>query len=194
MKVYPVAVAVAWQLWDKDSNDEAPLPKKKSNSAKQMAKTRKLIERRKITFQAQDRDAMPDDFLDPEETVSSRNYHDHYQNILRYCSSVRIIVSRSITPAEAARAQQFLSEAFQSWAQMNCHLVPNCHYSQHLYEYILAYGPVYGWWVWPYERAIGVLSRVKHNGHGGGKIEGTYMRAWWKMILSQELVRRSSQH
>ena len=72
---------------------------------------------------------------------------------------------------------------------MNCHMVPNFHNAMHLVEYILAYGPVYGWWVWAYEHAIGILSKVNNNGHGGGEVEGTYMRAWWKTIFAQELVR-----
>ena len=118
----------------------------------------------------------------------SHNYHDHYQNVLCYYMAVWILVTQSITSFEADWGQTFLSEAFQSWAQMNCHLVPNCHNSQHFIEYILMYGPIYGWWVWAYEWSIGILSKIKNNGHDSGEIESTYMRAWWKMILFQELV------
>ena len=69
-------------------------------------------------------------------------YYDHYQNVLRYCAAVWIFVTQSITPFEANHAQTFLSEAFQSWAWMDCHLILNCHNCQHLIKYILAYGPV----------------------------------------------------
>jgi hypothetical protein len=194
MKVYPVGLAVAWELWNKSEDAEAPHPKSKTNVQKQSLKTRKLIRKQKVTFMAQDPTSLPDDILELDDIEPSRNYHDHYQNVLRYCTAVRILVTRSITPFEADRTQTFLSEAFQSWARMDCHLVPNCHNCQHLIEYILAYGPVYGWWVWAYERAIGILSKVKNNGHGGGEIESTYMRAWWKMIMSQELVCRTFTH
>lgn len=188
MKVYPVAVAVAWQLWDKSRDDEAPLPRKKSNINKSMKKSQKLIRNRKIKFISQDPNADEDDLMAAEDSMPNRNYYLHYENILHYCAALRIFISRSITPAEASRAQSFLSEAFQSWASMNCHMVPNFHSAMHLLEYILAYGPVYGWWVWAYEQAIGILSKVNNNGHGGGEVEGTYMRAWWKTIFAQELV------
>jgi hypothetical protein len=71
---------------------------------------------------------------------------------------------------------------------MNCHLTPNFHFASHVVEYIHAYGPAYAWWVFPYERAIGVLGKANHNGHGSGEVEGTYMRAWWKTMLIQELI------
>ena len=43
MKVYPVAIAIAWQLWEKNQDDEAPLPRKATNVNKAMKKTQKLI-------------------------------------------------------------------------------------------------------------------------------------------------------
>ena len=149
----------------------------------------KTHHRRKIKFIAQDPFAQADDYPEPDDSKPSRNYHAHYQNILQYCSTLRIFVTCSITPFEAQLAQNFLPEAMQSWARMDCHLTPNCHNCIHLWEYILAFGPLYGWWVWAYERAIGVLAKVNNNGHGGGEVEGTYMRAWWKTILCQKLVR-----
>ncbi|KAG1718901.1 hypothetical protein EDB19DRAFT_1649245, partial [Suillus lakei] len=69
-----------------------------------------------------------------------------------------------------------------------CHLTPNFHFAGHVVEYIHTYGPAYAWWVFPYERAIGVLGKANHNGHGSGEVEGTYMQAWWKTMLIQELV------
>ncbi|KIK76163.1 hypothetical protein PAXRUDRAFT_62556, partial [Paxillus rubicundulus Ve08.2h10] len=84
----------------------------------------------------------------------------------------------SITPQEATRADEFLSAASQSWAEMNCHLTPNFHSQSHLLEYLMAYSPAYAWWVFPYERAIGMLAKAKNNGHGSGEVEGTYMWAW----------------
>src|ERR1700683_222765 len=188
MKVYLVAVAVAWRLWEKDEDAEAPMPKKTSKVRRSMKKAEKLIHSCKIKFVAQDPNAQADDYPEPDDLKPSRNYHAHYQNILQYCTAVRILVSRSITPFEAQQAQNFLSEAMQSWARMDCHLTPNCHNCIHLWEYVLVFGPLYGWWVWAYERAIGVLAKVNNNGHGGGEVEGTYMRAWWKTILCQELV------
>ncbi|KAF8834178.1 hypothetical protein BDN67DRAFT_915439 [Paxillus ammoniavirescens] len=155
MRIYPVALAVAWDMWTCPIDAQAPDPKKNSKVQK---------------------------------AVLSRNYHSHYQNVLRFCASTRIFASRSITPHEASRASDFMSEVSQSWAAMNCHLTPNSHFACHLPEYINAYGPAYAWWVFPYERAIGLLGRANHNSHGSGEIETTFMRSWWKSILSQDLV------
>jgi hypothetical protein len=60
MKVYPVAVAVAWRLWEKDEDAEAPMPKKTSKVGRAMKKTAKLIHRHKIKFVAQDPFAQAD--------------------------------------------------------------------------------------------------------------------------------------
>jgi hypothetical protein len=188
MRVYPVAIAVAWQMWSRNADDEAPYPKKRSKIQQAILKSRKLLHKRRIKNISRDEDAEADDYLALEDIEASRNYHSHYENILRYCAATRIFASREITPQEAIRAENFILEAFQSWAQMNCHLTPNFHFSSHVVEYINAYGPAYAWWVFPYERAIGVLGKANHNGHGSGEVEGTYMRAWWKTMLIQELV------
>ncbi|KAG1718486.1 hypothetical protein EDD22DRAFT_25330 [Suillus occidentalis] len=188
MRVYPVAIAVAWQMWSRNADDEAPYPKKRSKIQQAIVKSRKLLHKRRIKNISRDEDAEADDYLALEDIEASHNYHSHYENILRYCAATRIFASREITPQEAIRAENFILEAFQSWAQMNCHLTPNFHFSSHVVEYINAYGPAYAWWVFPYERAIGVLGKANHNGHGSGEVEGTYMRAWWKTMLIQELL------
>src|ERR1700735_3654399 len=101
MKVYPIAVAVAWRLWEKDEDAEATMPKKTSKVWCAMKKAEKLIHSCKIKFVAQDPNAQADDHPKPDNLKPRCNYHAHYQNILQYCAAVRILVSRSITPFEA---------------------------------------------------------------------------------------------
>jgi len=43
---------------------------------------------------------------------------------------------------------------------------------------IKLYGPVYGWWLFAFERFNGMLEKVNHNGHDGGRMELTLMRNW----------------
>lgn len=136
-----------------------------------------------------DSDTSGSDVEAPINTVKmSRNYHDHYQNILKVCAAFRIFASRSITVQESARAQSFLSSAFQAWATLNTHLTPNFHLAMHMEEFIASLGPIYVFWVFPFERFMGTLSKFKTNGHTGGELESTLMRAWWKTQRCHDLV------
>lgn len=99
----------------------------------------------------------------------SRKYWDHYQNVFRFCAAIRILASRSLTPNDAQRAQTFLSQATQSWAQMNCHLTPNFHTAMHIFKWVLTFGVVYAFCVFGYERFMGILSRFNTNGRSGGE-------------------------
>lgn len=42
-------------------------------------------------------------------------------------------------------------------------LRPNHHMALHLGEFFLRFGPVHGWWMFPFERVIGKLQRTKTN-------------------------------
>ena len=187
MRVFPVALAVAWDLFSDDSPSEAPRARTKAVKTAEK-RTKKLLRQRQIKNICLDETADADDLMDVDDNETSKNYTDHYENCLRSCAGTRILCTQSITPIEAQRGQDFLSDAFQSWAAMNCHLTPNFHASMHILEWILAYGPAYAWWVFAYERFIGQLGKYNTNGRQGGELEGTLMRGWWKIIMTQELV------
>ncbi|TFK58870.1 hypothetical protein BDN72DRAFT_781477 [Pluteus cervinus] len=127
-----------------------------------------------------------------DSITMDRSYHPHYNAILEFTAAIRILASRSISPADVKRAFMILSHAIQTWAKMHCHLTPYFHLALHMESQFLRYGPAYGWWTYPYERNNGFLGRFNHNGHAGGEIEGTMMRGWWKATLIQQLVRISS--
>jgi len=67
MKVYPVGHAVAWELWNKSEDAEAPHPKSKMNVQKQLLKTQKLIRKWKVTFMAQGPTSLPNDILELDD-------------------------------------------------------------------------------------------------------------------------------
>ncbi|KAG2337021.1 hypothetical protein BDR05DRAFT_1005389 [Suillus weaverae] len=188
MCVYPVALAVAWNMWSCPPDADTPNPKKGSKVQQAGIKSKKLLCQWRIKNIAHDEDAEAEDYLVLEDITPSRNYHSHYENVLQFCTATHIFASCSVTPCEAQCAEEFISQASQSWAQMNCHLTPNLHSASHLLEYINTYGPAYAWWVFPYEQAIGLLGQANNNGHGSGEIKGTFMCSWWKSILVQELL------
>ncbi|EIW78102.1 hypothetical protein CONPUDRAFT_60560 [Coniophora puteana RWD-64-598 SS2] len=47
---------------------------------------------------------------------------------------------------------------------------PNHHASLHIGEFLLRYGPMHGWWMFPFERLIGILQQVNTN-HKIGMLE-----------------------
>lgn len=195
MLVYPVALFEAWRTADSIPDGNAPLPKKRSKVKAAGEHTEELMKkrRRKNAARQSDPTDLELDYEAIEATGASRNYQDHYLNVLRFCAGSRMIVTREISPNDASRAVTFFSEAFQSWARMNCHLMPNFHFATHTDLFIWAFGPGYAWWVFPYERHLGRLGRFKTNGHSGGELEATMMRSWWKSIYCQDLVRISIQ-
>ncbi|KAK6996182.1 hypothetical protein R3P38DRAFT_3329647 [Favolaschia claudopus] len=120
-----------------------------------------------------------------------RSLRKHYDTIVQFTAALQITTSNTISPNEVKRGCQAPESSVQSWARMNCHLVPYFHFAVvHLEEQLLRYGPIPGWWTYPYERNNGSLGRFNINGHSGGEMEGTMMRGWWKMTLIQDLISR----
>ncbi|KAJ7020885.1 hypothetical protein C8F04DRAFT_1315733 [Mycena alexandri] len=188
MLVYPVALFEAWRVGNSLPDGDAPLPKSRSKVKAKEDHTALLMNKRRKKHAARQANTEAIDYAAIEDTGTSRNYGEHYLNVLRFCTASRVIVTRAISPNDATRARTFLSEAFSSWARMNCLLTPNFHLSTHTDLFIWAFGPGYGWWVFPTERHLGRIGRFKTNGHAGGELEATMMRSWWKSIFCQDLV------
>ncbi|KAJ6476716.1 hypothetical protein C8R47DRAFT_657669 [Mycena vitilis] len=188
MLVYPIALFQAWRVGDAIPDGDAPLPKSRSKVKAKEDHTAELMKKRRKKHAGRQSNTTEMDYEAIEDTGASRNYRDHYLNVLRFCTGARAIVVRKISPNEATRARTFFSEAFSSWALMNCPLTPNFHLATHTDPFVWAFGPGPGWWVFPFERHLGKLGRFKTNGHTGGELEGTMMRSWWKSIYCQDLV------
>ena len=174
-------------------DEDAPRPIKKSKAAKAEAKKEALLANRRRGRRARDRNVALDDLISSDEeeddrSKMSRNYRSHYSAILDHSTAVRIYATRSITPTEISRAADSHSRACRAWTRMNCHLTPNFHFSEHNPEFLLAFGPPYGYWGFPMEQHNGFLKKFSHNGHGGGELEATLMRGWLKYSLISDLV------
>jgi len=68
----------------------------------------------------------------------------------------------------AAHANDYLAymvnycEEFQRlFPNYACHC--NHHMAMHIGEFLMRYGPVYGWWTFPYESMIGMLQKISTN-------------------------------
>ena len=58
----------------------------------------------------------------------------------------------------------------------------------HYHKFIKLFGPIYGWWLFAFERFNGMLEKVKLNGHDGGRMELTLMRHWVMTHLLYEYL------
>lgn len=183
----------AWGKNGKIPDGDAPRARKSTKASKKEAKKEALLAARRKTNIARDANADLELLFDGEEFLPdlakmSRNYKNHYDCVLDHSTAIRIYASQSITPQEIKRASQSHSRACRGWARMNCHLTPNFHLSEHNSEFLLAYGPPYGYWGYPMERHNGFLKNFTHNGHTGGELEATLMRGWLKYTLISDLV------
>ncbi|KAJ7351645.1 hypothetical protein DFH08DRAFT_957942 [Mycena albidolilacea] len=54
----------------------------------------------------------------------------------------------------------------------------NPHVAQHIYNFLLLFGPALSWWTFPIERLIGQLGKINSNDHLGGQHEATILNTW----------------
>lgn len=125
-----------------------------------------------------------------EDCMPSRNLSFHYKQVMRYGLAINTLDRHSITPTEISFAQVLLERLCIDYVRANIPLSPNFHYMMHIEEFMLKTGSIYNTHVWAMERANGTLSKINHNGRGGGVLEGTLMRGWWDYAALQNLVRR----
>ncbi|KAG1737090.1 uncharacterized protein EDB91DRAFT_1249737 [Suillus paluster] len=127
----------------------------------------------------------------PPNTVAPdflRNCRLLHQAILHLCMGVRILASHSISMAQAHTGQSFLAHYCLECLQLRIPLTINHQASMHTAAMIKKCGPVYGWWLFAFERFNGMLERVQHNGHDGGWIELTLLRNWVQTHLIYEYL------
>ena len=90
--------------------------------------------------------------------------------------------------AQARVGQDFLAQYCRALKSLGIHTTINHHLAMHYVKFIKLFGPVYGWWLFAFERFNGMLKRVNHNGHDGGRIELTLIRHWVMAHLIYEYL------
>lgn len=168
---------------------DAPIAKRGTKAADAEQRKEDLMHARRAEHLGERADTTVEDLERSKEQRMSRNYRDHYNNIVEICTAHRIWASRTITPNEAHRAQECHGRACRSWAGLHCHLTPVFHLSEHNEQNILRFGPVYDWWGFPFEQHNGFLKKFRHNGKAHGELECTMSRGWMKYTLVSNLVR-----
>ena len=86
------------------------------------------------------------------------------QNFVHLVVAVDAATRRSMTPFRAELFDKNMELYIQGLRELYDHqLVPNHHLSLHLKVCLLLFGPVHGWWAFPFERFNGLLQRLNTN-------------------------------
>ncbi|KAK0229710.1 hypothetical protein EDD85DRAFT_746890, partial [Armillaria nabsnona] len=99
-----------------------------------------------------------------------------------------LFATHKISMAQACQAQQFMLQYCRACIRLRIPLVINHHLSCHFCDMIRHFGPVYSWWLFAFERFNGMLEKVNHNGHDGGRMELTLVQNWVQTHLIYELL------
>ncbi|KAJ7136506.1 hypothetical protein C8R43DRAFT_893851 [Mycena crocata] len=87
-------------------------------------------------------------------------------------SAVILASSRVTSPSNANHCKKFLLKyragLNKLFPDYKCH--PNHHMALHIPDFLELFGPIHGWWTFPFERLIGKLQKVRTN-YKPGKIE-----------------------
>ncbi|KAI0643024.1 hypothetical protein C8Q79DRAFT_915917 [Trametes meyenii] len=101
-------------------------------------------------------------------------------NFVALAVAIDLATRRSMNPARAALYDQYMEKYLHGLRTLFGHsLVPNHHLSLHLRQCLDVFGPVHGWWAYPFERYNGILQRLNSN-YKLGEMPLTFMRSFYK--------------
>lgn len=98
--------------------------------------------------------------------VASASQRDRLllNNFVHLVTAVDLAARRSMTKERAAVFDHHMFLYLQGLRDIFSHdLVPNHHLSLHLVTCLLLFGPVHGWWAYPFERYNGLLQSLNTN-------------------------------
>ncbi|KAH9829722.1 uncharacterized protein C8Q71DRAFT_717903 [Rhodofomes roseus] len=108
-------------------------------------------------------------------TASTAEHH-LLDNFIHLVVAVDLASRRSMSAERARLYDHHMLEYLRTLRELFEHnLVPNHHLSLHLSTCLMLFGPVHGWWAYPFERFNGIIQRLKTNNQTD-KIPLTYMR------------------
>ncbi|KAI0691534.1 hypothetical protein C8T65DRAFT_522840, partial [Cerioporus squamosus] len=108
----------------------------------------------------------------PDEAIALENY-------MHLVAAVDLATRRSMSPARANSYDQHMLSYLQGLRTFyGADLKPNQHLALHLRECLLLFGPVHGWWAFPFERYNGLLQRLKTN-HKPADMPKTFIRYFY---------------
>lgn len=86
------------------------------------------------------------------------------QNFMALVSVIRFATARTISEDQIQIVELQLQEYYRTLSKLTEKFYPSHHLSLHIPECLRRFGPVHGWWSYPYERYNGIMQRQNHNG------------------------------
>ncbi|OJT15521.1 hypothetical protein TRAPUB_7214 [Trametes pubescens] len=100
-------------------------------------------------------------------------------NFVHLVAAVDLATRRSMSPERSASYDYHMEEYLRGLRSLfDRKLVPNHHLSLHLRRFLEDFGPVNGWWSFPFERYNGILQRMNTN-YKAEDMPGTFIRSWY---------------
>ncbi|KAI0647287.1 hypothetical protein C8Q79DRAFT_1000243 [Trametes meyenii] len=111
-------------------------------------------------------------------TAGDRRVLDNFVHLI---IAVDLAARRSMDPERARLFDYHMTEYLRTLRELFDHnLVPNHHLALHLTTCLLLFGPVRGWWGYPFERYNGIIQRLNTNNHiHKQEIPLTFMRLFY---------------
>ncbi|KAI1782406.1 hypothetical protein LXA43DRAFT_905901 [Ganoderma leucocontextum] len=110
-------------------------------------------------------------------------------NFVQLVIAVDAATRRSMSPSRVTLFDDNMEAYVKGLRSIYKHtLVPNHHLSLHLRQCLLLFGPVRGWWSYPFERYNGLLQRLNTN-HRTRDIPKTFMRYFYMGASLRWLLR-----
>lgn len=105
-------------------------------------------------------------------------------NFLHLVIAVDLASRRSMNAERARLFDHHMHEYLHTLRSLfEHHLVPNHHLSLHLSSCLLLFGPVHGWWAYPFERFNGIIQRLNTNNQTGTSISVHSMRIMIRALM-----------
>ncbi|THH06302.1 hypothetical protein EW145_g4183 [Phellinidium pouzarii] len=125
-----------------------------------------------------------------EDKPKLRIHPQDANNFLKLAATLKIILGRKIRNVDIPRAKQLLSEYLHGYLEIHeIDIKPNHHWVTHIFDQILDFGPVYGFWTFTSERLNKLLKSFTTNNHNGGEIEVSFFRTFCKDALLRQTLR-----
>ncbi|TFK58919.1 hypothetical protein BDN72DRAFT_781429 [Pluteus cervinus] len=107
------------------------------------------------------------------------NHHQYLENFLHLITAIRWATMRTSSTKQVTLIKDHFKRYCETTVELfgENALVPNTHMSLHLAECIEAFGPVHGWWAFPFERYNGIIQRQNSN-NKVGELEVTFTQTF----------------
>jgi hypothetical protein len=92
-----------------------------------------------------------------------------YRDILDHTMALVCAITQAFRRSTSRERANVFRSCLATWVQDLTKIHPNvkpktlAHMTQHIYDFLLLFGPVHSWWCFPFERLIGILQRQPSN-------------------------------